>query len=372
MQFMNDIADWLTLYRVSGVGPATYNKLIGLFGSPREVMARTRRDLLEAKLPAALIEALAQPDRAGVADDLAWLQQSTNHHIITQQDSTYPALLRELTNDAPPLLFVKGNVNALNSPQIAIVGSRNPSPSGKENAYAYAKELATHNLTVTSGLALGIDAASHLGTLSARGCTIAVCATGLDSVYPKSHGKLAAQILECHGALVSEFPIGYPAKREHFPRRNRIISGMALGTLVVEAALQSGSLITARFAAEQGREVFAIPGSVHNPLAKGCHALIKQGAKLTESAQDILEEIPFLRTTAQRSSQTFQESLIQPINLTGEQWQVYRQLDFAPTPIDSIIERSGLPADVVCSTLTELELQRYITSTPGGFYSRER
>ena len=369
---MNELASWLTLNRIPGIGPSTFKLLTEHFGSPSNVLSADKATLVNCGLKTQVINKLLQAKTDYAAPDIDWLEQNHDHHIITYQDAKYPNLLQEIPGDPPPLLFVKGNLDVLNKPQIAIVGSRNPSPTGKENAFSFAKALSRSDIAITSGLALGIDAIAHKGALDGNSQTIAVCATGLDTVYPKNHCKLARDIIENGGALVSEFPIGTQPKREHFPRRNRIISGLSYGTLVIEAALKSGSLITARYAAEQDREVFAIPSSIHNPLSKGCHMLIKQGAKLTESVEDIVEELKFLSTNQNNTHQTFQESIFQPITLKGDYLKVFSELGYEPTPIDTVIKRSGLTADAVSSILLELELQRYITSTTGGFYARER
>lgn len=241
-----------------------------------------------AGLTEAQRQALRQRDEAGIAADLAWLA-GPNRHLLSLDDPRYPAQLRTVAG-APPVLFVQGDPDWLLRPQLAIVGSRQATPQGLENAQAFAAALAARGFVITSGLALGIDGAAHRGALKADGATIAVCATGLDRVYPARHKALAHEIA-AQGALVSEFPSGVPPLAEHFPRRNRILSGLSLGVLVVEAAPESGSLITARLALEQGREVFAIPGSIHNPMARGCHQLIRQGAKLTETVDDLLVEL---------------------------------------------------------------------------------
>lgn len=269
-------------------------------------------------------------------------------------------------SDPPPLLFVIGNPDLLQQSQLAMVGSRNPSVDGRENAQAFARELVNQGLVITSGLALGIDAAAHQGALAGDGLTIAVTGTGLDRVYPARHRALAKEIA-ARGALVSEFPIGTPALAENFPRRNRIISGLSLGTLVVEAAPQSGSLITARLAAEQGREVFAIPGSIHNPLARGCHQLIRQGAKLVESVADILEEIHV--TYAPKASVTQDNSQTTP-DLDDNSLILWSNLGSAPTSVDTLVSRSQLTTEQVSSILLIMELQGWVTSAPGGMYLR--
>jgi DNA processing protein len=278
-------------------------------------------------------------------------------------DQHYPEQLKEIS-DPPPVLFVRGNPELLLLPQIAIVGSRNPSALGVETAIAFAKTLSHHGFVITSGLALGIDAASHQGALSADGYTIAVAGTGLDRVYPARHLELATEIVRT-GAMVSEFPPGTLAKANHFPRRNRIISGLCQGLLVVEAAKESGSLITARMALEQNREVFAIPGSIHNPLARGCNALIREGAKLVETTQDILEE--FHQYIQQ--DENIQANILQT-TLDLEQQTLLNRVMFSPTSIDRLVEESGSSVEVVSSMLLILELQGYVEANAGGTYTR--
>ncbi len=302
---------------------------------------------------------------AAAEQELAWLEQP-NHHLITLSDPRYPKRLREIA-DPPAALYVIGEPDLLSATQLGIVGSRNPTPGGSETAHAFAGYLAQSGLTITSGLALGVDAAAHRGALQAGGKTIAVAGTGLDRVYPARHRELAHEIVG-QGALISEFPLGTPALALNFPRRNRIISGLSLGVLVVEAALQSGSLITARLAAEQGREVFAIPGSIHNPLARGCHALIRQGAKLVETAADILEELgPIAQTIAPMHE--IDTGNVTP-GLDVEALTLLDCLGFDPTPVDSLIERSGLTPEAVSSMLLVLELQGHVVAAPGGHYTR--
>jgi DNA processing protein len=281
---------WFALCRLPGVGYRTRIELLEQFGSIENIFSATRSQLekILTRKNESINVVLDGVDKTAFETELAWLSE-TGHHLVTWADTDYPPLLREIP--APPVvLYVIGDRQSLSHPQFAIVGSRNPTPMGRENAHAFAKTLAGAGLTITSGLALGIDGAAHRGALDAGGKTIAVVGTGLDRVYPARHRDLAHAVVQ-QGALVSEFPLGTPPKSENFPVRNRIISGLSLGTLVVEAAVQSGSLITARLATEQGREVFAIPGSIHSPQARGCHALIRQGAKLVETAQDILEEL---------------------------------------------------------------------------------
>jgi len=296
--------------------------------------------------------------------DLDWLEQQ-NNSVITFNDTNYPIQLKEIA-DPPPILFVRGNPDLLSLPQIAIVGSRNPSALGKETAFSFARTLSLCGFVITSGLALGIDGASHRGALNAKGYTVAVAGTGLDRVYPARHKELATEIVNT-GVMISEFPPGTTAKANHFPRRNRIISGLCQGLLVVEAAKQSGSLITARMALEQNREVFAIPGSIHNPLARGCNALIREGAKLVETTQDILEEL----------NQYYQQDekllpLTTQSTLDLEQQTLLNRVMFSPTSIDHLVENTGESVEAISSMLLILELQGYLEATAGGCYVRRK
>ncbi len=308
---------------------------------------------------------LACPDEAAVDADLAWLS-SSEARLLLACDADYPQLLRQMPG-APAALYVQGSVAALSSPQIAMVGSRSPTPAGRTTAWEFAELFAHARLTVTSGLALGIDAASHAGALAGGGETIAVFGTGLDRVYPAEHLGLAQRIRAC-GALVSEFPPGTAPLRHHFPRRNRIIAGLSLGTLVVEATRLSGSLITARDAVEAGREVFAIPGSIHSPLARGCHQLIKSGAKLVEEAEDVLSELPFfVRKEAVRQPPAVPQK---PPELDKEYEMLLDALGFEPATIDVLVARTHLPGESVASMLLILELQGRVAALPGGRYGR--
>ncbi|MEO5703312.1 MAG: DNA-processing protein DprA [Gammaproteobacteria bacterium] len=367
---MTDIHFWLALHRAPGIGTATFQALLERFGSPQAIFEARAQLAAGGVLGPPTLAYLQAPDWAAVEKDIAWLAQP-GHHALTFNDPAYPQLLREIA-DPPTVLFVVGDPAVLSLPQIAIVGSRNPTPGGREIAEEFARHLAATGLTITSGLALGIDAASHRGALAGDGLTIAVAGTGLDRVYPARHRDLAHQIAE-HGALVSEFVLGTPPLPDHFPRRNRIISGLSLGTLVVEAAQRSGSLITARMAADQGREVFAIPGSIHNPLARGCHFLIRQGAKLVETANDILEElgplVQCLRPT-QPTPVARNDSSGPGVEVSADTEKLIACLGFESTSIDRLVERSGLTAEAVSSILLVLELQGYVTSTMGGLYTQ--
>lgn len=300
-----------------------------------------------------------------------WLDHPA-HHFIPLGSPRYPPLLADLP-DAPAALLVNGDADALGLPQLAIVGSRNPTGAGHDNARQFAAHLVRSGLTITSGLAIGIDAAAHRGALQAGGRTIAVCGTGLDIDYPRANAGLSAEIASS-GALVSEFPLGTRATKSNFPRRNRIISGLSLGTLVVEAAVQSGSLITARLAAEQGREVFAIPGSIHNPLARGCHRLIRQGAKLVETADDIFVELRaltgLLGEQTRAETKTAESTAVLAPALDKEYEILLDALGFEPASVDVLIARTGLKADEVASMLLILELEARIDASPGGLYVR--
>jgi len=349
---------WLALLRAPGVGSKTFLKLLESH-PPEQLFSQSQATLTALGLKQKAIDFIKSPDWDLVENDLRWVEQSENS-VITLYDSLYPAQLKEISNP-PALLFARGNTKLLTQPQISIVGSRNPSPLGHQSAIDFAQSLAQYGFTITSGLALGIDAASHQGALNVNGNTIAVTGTGLDRVYPARNKELATQISQT-GLLISEFPPGTTAKANHFPRRNRIISGLCIGLLVVEAAKKSGSLITARMALEQNREVFAIPGSIHNPLARGCNALIKEGAKLVENTQDILDE---LGEYNQQPEEILPDSLKSTLDL--EQQNLLNLIMFSPTSVDWLVQESGFSVEVISSMLLMLELQGSIATTPGGY-----
>ncbi len=368
---MDDIPFWLALARVRGLGPVQCRTLLDRYGNPRRLFDEAPRDPeIRQALSATTLDALIRPDWAAVERDLAWLSEPA-HHALTPADPRYPALLSEIPQ--PPLvLFVDGDPAVIGRPQLAIVGSRNPTAAGRDTAHAFAADLARHGLVVTSGLAIGIDGAAHEGALEGGGLTVAVAATGLDRVYPVRHAGLAERI-RAAGALVSEFPPGQRPAPGLFPRRNRIISGLSLGTLVVEANPKSGSLITARAATEQGREVFAIPGSIHNPCARGCHLLIRQGAKLVECTGDILEELEPMACAALEMVQGAAGATPHtPPRETAAGFTagILEQIDFAPTTIDTLTARTGQPAERLYPVLLDLELSDLITQAPGGGYMR--
>jgi DNA processing protein len=327
------------------------------------------------------VAALRQHDKSRLQADLQWLSKP-GHHLITRDDARFPPLLRDVPSP-PAALWLAGDPEVLWQPQLAVIGSRNPTAGGRDNARSFAGELAHRGLTITSGMASGIDSVAHEAALEADGLTIAVMGTGLDVVYPASGRALAARIRE-RGALVSEFVPGTPPQRSHFPSRNRIISGLSLGVLVIEAGLRSGTLITARLAANQGRDVFALPGSIHNPLSKGCHRLIREGARLVESVDDILQELtPLAGQLAHRLRSELAESgevsgqaslelaAADPqLELDSEYRRLWSCLGHDPLPADSIIEQSGLTARAVSAMLLMLELRGMVEAHPGGTYSR--
>ncbi len=364
--------DWLTLYRACACGSAGALKALQAAAGDAELAWR--------RVVAGTIGAAAIARAREEAElDLAWLE-TAQVALITCVDANYPPLLRRI-GGAPLLLFVRGDTDALWLPQLAIVGSRQGTAGGLATARDFAATLVARGFAVTSGLAAGIDAAAHQGALDAQGRTIGVLGTGLDRIYPARHADLARAMIAAKGALVSEFPPRTPARRENFPRRNRIISGLSLGTLVVEASLGSGSLITARIAVDQGREVFAIPGSIHNPLAKGCHQLIRDGAKLVETAQEVIDELaPMLRELRDTSLPVQQSALSSthagrpaPTRIGSEdvEYTALRQaLGYDPVTLDTLVQRTGLTVPVLSSMLLRMELEGEVVANPGGTYSR--
>ena len=406
---------WLALVRAPSVGPITFIRLMTHFGSPRRVFEADQSEWRELKLKEKLQNYLQNPDWFAVEKDMQWLEQP-NNHLLTFDHPDYPPQLREIA-DPPPLLFIHGDAALLSSKQLAIVGTRKPTSEGSQTAREFAEYLSHQGLTITSGMALGIDGAAHWGALAGSGKTIAVAGTGLDRIYPPQHDKLAHKIAET-GALVSELPLGTSVQRRHFPIRSRVVSGLCLGTLVVEAPEGSGALYAAKHALKQGREVFAIPGSIHNPLVKGCHQLIKkEGAKLVEKATDILEELQVYRSLTTQNkinkietphfspksdtnnkvrsvspkpntnneirqvpSSTATDSPasqpVQPVpknnpsDLDGDYVHLLNFLEAGPTSIDTLVEECGLNAGEVSSMLLMLELRGQVTLQPGGLYAR--
>jgi DNA processing protein len=359
----DELAAWLRLLETPKVGRESARRLLAVFGSPQAVLGAS----VQAKCKVvsnAIAQALSTEPAslpALISATEQWLQASTAEsprHIIALGDPRYPSRLLE-SADPPLLLYTQGQTEWLQAPSIAMVGSRNPTPQGGENAHQFASHLSQAGLTVVSGLAQGIDGAAHEGALLHAGRTIAVVGTGLDRVYPKSHLNLAHRIAT-QGLMVSEYPIGTPPLPHHFPQRNRIIAGLSMGLVVVEAALQSGSLISARLALESNRDVFAIPGSIHSPQARGCHALIKQGAKLVDAAQDILEELRWSPKAVFSTPDPHQQS----------EDPLLKALAFDPVNLDTLQERTGLSAAKLNARLLELELQGDVTRLPGQLFQR--
>lgn len=372
---LTSIEQLLLLQRLPETGSGSYWRLLDEFPSLRVALAAPL-DTLKRILSPRACDVLAQFRQDGehsslmqqVRRDLEWCA-AHDIHILDTDSEYYPKLLREVRR-APPVLYVWGDPKVLSLPQIAIVGSRNPTPTGRENACSFAADLAGKGVTITSGLALGVDAAAHQGALSVNGKTVAVLGTGVDQIYPQRNRQLAEQIVATGGAVISEFPLGTEPQPANFPQRNRIISGLAFGVLVVEAAIKSGSLITARYALQQDREVFAIPGSIHNPLSRGCHSLIKDGAKLVESAKDITDEIQgFLSMQWQdfdfeRSAQLFAgDELITSDN----EDMILSHMDFDPVSVDKLAERTGLGIGELMASLLTMELKGLVGNLGNGY-----
>lgn len=357
---------WLALLHATGLGPRGFMALWQRQPDPRAILAAGPARWREAGLKAPTIEALRQPDEPRIEAALAWLAEP-GHHLVTLDDARYPARLLDL-DDPPPALFALGDPDLLDLPALAIVGTRHPTPGGAQNARAFARDLAGRGPVVASGLAQGIDAEAHRGALEAEGLTLAVVGTGADRVYPAQHRELAHAIVDGGGLIVSELPLGTPPRPGHFPRRNRILAALGLGTLVVEAAPKSGSLITARLASELGREVFAIPGSIHNPMARGCHSLIRSGAKLVEASSDILEELAG-RIVLPEITPSEPHQATHP-ELPEDHARVLEAMGFDPVSVDTLVERTGLTAAEVSSILLITQLQGLIAPSPGGLYTR--
>ncbi len=360
------LADFLHLYHSLEYGNRNLARLLGYFdGDPRRARTASRSKLAAIGVKSAAITAITARQHPRVARDLGWAESDRNH-LVCFDDEDYPALLRQI-DDFPALLYARGDPGLLQQPQIAIVGSRRCTPGGAQTATEFAETLAGAGLTITSGLALGIDADAHRGALQCGGKTLAVLGTGIDVIYPARNRKIADAILD-RGLIITEFAPGSRAQPANFPRRNRIISGLALATLVVEAAQRSGSLITAGLAAEQGREVFAVPGSINNPLTRGCHQLIQDGATLVETPGDITRELASLFgfVFAQQSRDSAGEQ--QPLD--REQSRLLQAIGYDPVNCDILVRRSGLTIDKVSSMLVELELNDLIQSAPGGCFVR--
>lgn len=353
------LSSWLRLTLIPGIGGETQRKLLTAFGLPEAVFSSSRsalRDLIGDRTTRLLLDTR---NEEAVASACAW-SKGQDQHIITLADPDYPQALLEIP-DPPTLIYVRGRLELLNRQVLSIVGSRNPTAQGALNAERFASALSDAGLVIASGLALGIDAAAHRGALGCSGETIAFIGTGIDRIYPARNRELALEI-GARGTIISEFPIGTPVSSANFPRRNRLISGIARGVLVVEAAMESGSLITARLAGEQGREIFAIPGSIHSPQSRGCHKLIKQGAKLVETAQDVLQELHWGTPSTVRPDMVLDggEAPNELLSLMG----------FEPCGLDELAGRSGLGADSLSVMLLNLELDGRVATLPGGRFQQ--
>lgn len=353
------LSSWLRLSLIPGIGGETQRKLLRVFGLPEAIFSAGRGALRDVVSERACDLLLNTANDEAVANAVQWVNGG-DQLIVTLADPEYPRSLLEIA-DPPILLYVRGRVELLNRPALSIVGSRSPTPQGVRNAESFAGALAEVGLVITSGLALGIDAAAHRGALAASGDTVAFIGTGIDRIYPARNRDLAIELGK-RGCIVSEFPMGTPVAAANFPRRNRLISGISRGVLVAEAAVESGSLITARLACEQGREVFAIPGSIHSPQSRGCHQLIKQGAKLVETAQDVLEELNWcgqpVSTEVREECREEAHDVLLPL------------MGFEPFGLDELAARCDLATDVLSVALLHLELDGRIASLPGGRYQR--
>ena len=364
----DDLANYIALALCEGIGPVSFQRIVSTCAGDSQRLFKLTPAVIEAcGLNQAQVKSLANPPWEEVEKTLAWAESAANFHIIVRNSPQYPELLNQVS-DAPSLLFAIGRIELLHSPQIAMVGSRNCTPGGAQTAHEFAAYLEQAGLTVTSGLALGIDSHAHKGALQGSGNTIAVTGTGIDRVYPSRNKQLAHEIAE-KALIISEFPLGTSPVAANFPRRNRIISGLSLGTLVVEATRNSGSLITARLSLEQGREVFAIPGSIHNPQAKGCHQLIRDGAKLVDQASDIIDDIGSLLGFVAEHT-TDQSPAVKDQQLGPEYLQLLDTMGYDPVSIDTLVARSGLTIEQLSSMLLILELNDQIQPATGGYYVR--
>jgi DNA processing protein len=372
---MDDLRPWLILLRAPGIGAATTRRLLERAGSAQAACASARRLRSECGLSAEALDWIEAPDAARVDADLAWLAQP-DHHLLRCSDPDFPPQLTEIPQP-PAALFVAGNPALLLGAQLAVVGARSASAQGVANAREFARAFARAGLAITSGMADGIDGAAHAGALEGNGATIAVIGTGADLVYPRKHRELAARIVQ-HGAIVSEYPLGTPARAEHFPQRNRLIAGLALGTLVIEASLHSGSLITSRLAGEMGREVFALPGSIHNPLSRGCHKLIREGARLTETAQEVIAALaPGAQALGAQLRERLEAAPDQPslsASASRERDPDYARLlaalGEAPLGLDELATRTALKPAELSSMLLLLELEGTVAPAVNGRWQR--
>ncbi len=369
MQRADEVFAWMALSRAPALDVSTLSAAFDLLGGISGFIESSDEARGNAGVPEAARAFLRSAASSPSATERAWTR-SPQHHLVAFTDPRYPASLRGV-NRPPIALYVAGNTQVLNDPQLSIVGSRNPTPAGRHTAFEFAESLAASGLAITSGLAEGIDSAAHRGALAAQGVTLAVLGSGIDSIYPRNNQSLSEKIC-FQGALISEFPLGTPPRRANFPQRNRIIAALSLGTLVVEAARRSGSLITARLAGDQNRELFAVPGSIYNPLSRGCHELIRQGAKLTETVADILSELNFSAffEGVRRASDSLGPAPEIEAGMDKEHKILLDALGFDPADIDMLVVRTGFKAEAVSSMMLILELEGHVQAAPGGRYSR--
>jgi len=368
----DNLTHWLTLVHSKGLGPSLLRKLMEGLGSVDAILGSSDSKLRQAGLPEKVITAMRSVDDADIQTDLDWLNDADDRSIITRESKHYPPQLREIA-DPPLVLYARGDIDVLSTPQLAIVGSRKASHSAENHAFDIARGLAGYGITVTSGLALGIDGCAHRGALAGNGYTVAVTATGLDRVYPAQHQQLAREIA-ASSVIVSEFPIGTNPNAGHFPRRNRIISGLCYGTLVVEATLKSGTLTTAAHATSQAREVFAIPGNIDNPQSRGCHALLKKGATLVETVADILEPLaPMLASAMPEESLQNSDTPTAETRAAGHKGSASKILDALghdQMSLDELIERTGFDTKTVTNLTLDMELEGVIKKVAGGNFVR--
>lgn len=369
MPILEDTAAWLRLARAPALGAGTLARALERLHSPRELIGACDSQLAAAGVGAAAREYLCASPRAASSAELRWLEHAS-HHLLPCTAAAYPKMLHSLES-RPLALFVTGHLDVLRDPPLAVVGSRRPTPGGKDNAFEFSRALAQRGVVIASGLAEGIDSAAHRGALAAQGRTLAVLGTGVDRIYPRNNRGLSEAILS-EGALVSPFPLGAPPRPANFPRRNQVLAALSLGTLVVEAACGSGSLITARAARRLGRPVLAIPGSIHNPTSRGCHRLIKEGAHLAESPDEILTRLDFSAFFAhpREARSALQTSEPSRAGMDKEHKILLDALGFDPADLDTLIVRTGFKPEAVSSMMLILELEGHVQAAPGGRYSR--
>jgi DNA processing protein len=369
MRSSEEACAWVILTRSPALDAPILSKALAALGDAQGIVEASDASRRWAGIPAAASEFLSSPRAALSAAERRWLEDP-GHDVMPFTDARFPGLLRR-AKPHPIALYVAGNAAVLNDPQLAVVGSRNPTPQGQDTAFEFAEYLASRGLAITSGFAAGIDSAAHRGALMAQGITLAVLGSGVDVIYPGANRSLAQEILQ-QGALISGFPLGTPPRRGNFPQRNAIIAGLTLGTLVVEAARRSGSLITARLASNFGRELFAVPGSIYNPLSRGCHELIRQGAKLSETAHDILSELNFSAFFAEGMGDPAgtATAAIPASGMDKDQKILLDALGFDPADLDMLVVRTGFKPDTVSSMMLILELEGHVQAAPGGRYSR--